>query len=172
MENQRDDLVVILAGYKDRMDAFFRSNPGMSSRIAHHLDFPDYAPAELLKIAELLWNPRSDRSRTGQAGSKAATASAGLGQHRGDQTRGCCRSGGSDRVAFNHSNGAGSGPIGYPAPAGLPSDPAVTPTLLAQPSARSRHPRVSRAVGTEIPGGSRIGAASNAQKLTDIIRRP
>jgi probable Rubsico expression protein CbbX len=54
MENQRDDLVVILAGYKDRMDAFFRSNPGMSSRIAHHLDFPDYAPAELLKIAELL----------------------------------------------------------------------------------------------------------------------
>src|SRR5204863_443245 len=43
MENQRDDLVVILAGYKDRMDTFFRSNPGMSSRIAHHLDFPDPA---------------------------------------------------------------------------------------------------------------------------------
>ena len=43
MENQRDDLVVILAGYKDRMDTFFRSNPGMSSRIAHHLDFPDYS---------------------------------------------------------------------------------------------------------------------------------
>ena len=43
MENQRDDLVVILAGYKDRMDTFFRSNPGMSSRIAHHIDFPDYA---------------------------------------------------------------------------------------------------------------------------------
>ena len=43
MENQRDDLVVILAGYKDRMDTFFKSNPGMSSRIAHHLDFPDYA---------------------------------------------------------------------------------------------------------------------------------
>ena len=40
MENQRDDLVVILAGYKDRMDTFFKSNPGMSSRIAHHLDFP------------------------------------------------------------------------------------------------------------------------------------
>jgi probable Rubsico expression protein CbbX len=52
MENQRDDLVVILAGYKDRMDTFFQSNPGMSSRIAHHLDFPDYAPAELLHIAE------------------------------------------------------------------------------------------------------------------------
>ncbi|MBK9244699.1 MAG: CbbX protein [Burkholderiales bacterium] len=52
MENNRDDLVVILAGYKDRMDTFFRSNPGMSSRIAHHIDFPDYAGAELLQIAE------------------------------------------------------------------------------------------------------------------------
>ncbi|MBI5335420.1 MAG: CbbX protein [Burkholderiales bacterium] len=52
MENQRDDLVVILAGYKDRMDTFFKSNPGMSSRIAHHLDFPDYAPDELLQIAD------------------------------------------------------------------------------------------------------------------------
>ncbi|MCW5635254.1 MAG: CbbX protein [Rubrivivax sp.] len=52
MENQRDDLVVILAGYKDRMDTFFRSNPGLSSRIAHHLDFPDYAPGELMAIAE------------------------------------------------------------------------------------------------------------------------
>jgi len=51
MENQRDDLVVILAGYKDRMDTFFRSNPGMSSRIAHHIDFPDYTPDELLAIA-------------------------------------------------------------------------------------------------------------------------
>ena len=52
MENQRDDLVVILAGYKDRMDAFFQSNPGMSSRIAHHLDFPDYEQGELLEIAD------------------------------------------------------------------------------------------------------------------------
>ncbi|MDM0108172.1 CbbX protein [Variovorax sp. J22R24] len=52
MENQRDDLVVILAGYKDRMDTFFQSNPGMSSRIAHHLDFPDYATPELLQIAD------------------------------------------------------------------------------------------------------------------------
>jgi probable Rubsico expression protein CbbX len=51
MENQRDDLVVILAGYKDRMDTFFQSNPGMSSRIAHHLDFPDYAVPELQQIA-------------------------------------------------------------------------------------------------------------------------
>jgi probable Rubsico expression protein CbbX len=52
MENQRDDLVVILAGYKDRMDAFFRSNPGLSSRIAHHLDFPDYPAGDLLQIAD------------------------------------------------------------------------------------------------------------------------
>ena len=54
MENQRDDLVVILAGYKDRMERFFRSNPGMSSRIAHHIDFPDYTPSELLAIAHLM----------------------------------------------------------------------------------------------------------------------
>jgi probable Rubsico expression protein CbbX len=52
MENQRNDLVVILAGYKDRMDTFFQSNPGMSSRIAHHLDFPDYSVDELSRIAE------------------------------------------------------------------------------------------------------------------------
>lgn len=52
MENQRDDIVVILAGYKDRMDTFFQSNPGMSSRIAHHLDFPDYSEGELLQIAD------------------------------------------------------------------------------------------------------------------------
>jgi probable Rubsico expression protein CbbX len=51
MENNRDDLVVILAGYKDRMDTFFRSNPGLSSRIAHHIDFPDYSEGELLQIA-------------------------------------------------------------------------------------------------------------------------
>ncbi len=51
MENQRDDLVVILAGYKDRMETFFQSNPGMSSRIAHHLDFPDYEAGELMQIA-------------------------------------------------------------------------------------------------------------------------
>ncbi len=54
MENQREDLVVILAGYKDRMDKFFQSNPGMSSRIAHHIDFPDYSAEELLQIAKLM----------------------------------------------------------------------------------------------------------------------
>lgn len=54
MENNRDDLVVILAGYKDRMERFFQSNPGMRSRIAHHVDFPDYHPHELLAIAKLM----------------------------------------------------------------------------------------------------------------------
>jgi probable Rubsico expression protein CbbX len=54
MENHRDDLVVILAGYKDRMDRFFQSNPGLSSRIAHHIDFPDYSVEELLAIGELM----------------------------------------------------------------------------------------------------------------------
>lgn len=54
MENDRDDLVVILAGYKDRMDSFFSSNPGMGSRVAHHLDFPDYSADELLAIARLM----------------------------------------------------------------------------------------------------------------------
>jgi len=54
MENNRDDLVVILAGYKNKMDQFFQSNPGMSSRIAHHIDFPDYSPDELSAIAKLM----------------------------------------------------------------------------------------------------------------------
>jgi len=54
MENNRDDLVVILAGYKDKIERFFQSNPGMRSRIAHHVDFPDYTPDELLAIAKLM----------------------------------------------------------------------------------------------------------------------
>jgi probable Rubsico expression protein CbbX len=54
MENHRDDLVVILAGYKDRMDTFFQSNPGMASRIAHHIDFPDYSVDELYSISGLM----------------------------------------------------------------------------------------------------------------------
>ncbi len=54
MENQREDLVVILAGYKDRMTKFFECNPGFSSRIAHHIDFPDYSGDELMKIADLM----------------------------------------------------------------------------------------------------------------------
>lgn len=61
MENQRDDLVVILAGYGDRMERFFQANPGMRSRIAHHIEFPDYSKEELLAIAELMLSEQNYR---------------------------------------------------------------------------------------------------------------
>jgi len=54
METEREDLVVILAGYKDRMETFFKSNPGMGSRVAHHLHFPDFTPEELVQIGDLM----------------------------------------------------------------------------------------------------------------------
>ena len=54
MENQRDDLVVILAGYKERMDIFYESNPGLASRIANHVHFPDYSANELLEISKMM----------------------------------------------------------------------------------------------------------------------
>ena len=54
MENQREELVVVLAGYKEPMDKFYESNPGLSSRIANHIDFPDYSTEELIKIAKLM----------------------------------------------------------------------------------------------------------------------
>lgn len=54
MENNRDDLVVIMAGYADKMDRFFSANPGFRSRIAHHIEFPDYSDGELLEISELM----------------------------------------------------------------------------------------------------------------------
>jgi probable Rubsico expression protein CbbX len=54
MENQRDDLVIIFAGYKERMDSFYESNPGLSSRVANHVDFPDYSPEELVIIAKAM----------------------------------------------------------------------------------------------------------------------
>tara|TARA_E500000178_G_scaffold274089_1_gene272581 strand:+ start:9394 stop:10272 length:879 start_codon:yes stop_codon:yes gene_type:complete len=54
MENQRDDLVVILAGYKEPMTIFYQSNPGLASRIANHIEFPDYSPEELLQIAQMI----------------------------------------------------------------------------------------------------------------------
>jgi probable Rubsico expression protein CbbX len=59
MEAERDKLVVIFAGYKDRMDDFFRSNPGLSSRVAHHIDFPDYDVDELMAIAHLMLDHQS-----------------------------------------------------------------------------------------------------------------
>src|SRR5262245_27987537 len=61
METQREDLVVILAGYADRMDKFFKSNPGFRSRIAHHIDFPDYSDEELYGIAEIMLAKQSYR---------------------------------------------------------------------------------------------------------------
>lgn len=67
MENQRDDLVVILAGYQDRMETFFQSNPGMSSRIAHHLSFPDYAVNELMQIAQKMLDSQNYRFGEGAA---------------------------------------------------------------------------------------------------------
>jgi len=54
MENQRTELVVILAGYKDKMDIFYKSNPGLSSRISNHIEFPDYSVPELIKIARIM----------------------------------------------------------------------------------------------------------------------
>jgi probable Rubsico expression protein CbbX len=59
MENERDKLVVILAGYKNRMDEFFGSNPGMQSRVAHHIDFPDFTVGELMRIADLMLEQRA-----------------------------------------------------------------------------------------------------------------
>ncbi len=61
MESNRDDLVVIFAGYKDRMDIFYQSNPGLSSRVANHISFPDYSAAELLAIAQLILAAESYR---------------------------------------------------------------------------------------------------------------
>ena len=61
MENNRDDLVVILAGYADKMDVFFAANPGMQSRIAHHITFPDYTVTELEQIAVLMTDELSYR---------------------------------------------------------------------------------------------------------------
>ena len=61
MESRRGDVVVIFAGYKDRMDRFYSSNPGLSSRVAHHLDFPDYSDTDLMAIAGLLLDAQQYR---------------------------------------------------------------------------------------------------------------
>jgi probable Rubsico expression protein CbbX len=68
MENRRGDLVVVLAGYADRMERFFGSNPGFRSRIAHHIDFPDYDAGELMRIAELMLARQSYRLSPGARG--------------------------------------------------------------------------------------------------------
>jgi len=61
MENQRDDLIIIFAGYKERMDGFYESNPGLSSRVANHVDFPDYSSEELLCIAKMMLSEQQYR---------------------------------------------------------------------------------------------------------------
>ncbi len=61
MENRREDLVVVVAGYADRMDRFFASNPGFRSRVAHHIDFPDYTPDELFEIGKLMLQEQNYR---------------------------------------------------------------------------------------------------------------
>ncbi|WP_212523458.1 CbbX protein [Actibacterium sp. MT2.3-13A] len=69
MENNRDDLVVIMAGYADRMDRFFSANPGFRSRIAHHVEFPDYSDGQLMEISEQMLGEQNYRL---DAGAKAA----------------------------------------------------------------------------------------------------
>ena len=76
MENDRDRLVVILAGYKDRMDEFFASNPGMASRVAHHIDFPDYTPEELMEIAQRMLERQDYRLSPAASRRSASTSSA------------------------------------------------------------------------------------------------
>ncbi len=80
MENRRDDLVVILAGYADRMNRFFASNPGFRSRIAHHVDFPDYTPDELRSIAELMLKEQNYRFSPEAAQAFKAYVEARMGQ--------------------------------------------------------------------------------------------
>ena len=82
MEAHREDLVVILAGYASRMDVFFRSNPGMASRIAHHIDFPDYALDELLRIAEVMLEREQYRMDDGAREAFAEYVALRMGQPR------------------------------------------------------------------------------------------
>jgi hypothetical protein len=87
MQVQRDDLVVILAGYRDRVDSFFTSNPGMASRIAHHIDFPDFTVDELVRIAELM---AARRTTIPSRRSPAATAVATISSSSVTRTRIAC----------------------------------------------------------------------------------
>ena len=104
MEAHRDDLVVILAGYKERMDVFFRSNPGMASRIAHHIDFPDFSLGDLTQIADRMLADEEYRFSPQELGvprvHQPADAAAPLRQRAQHQER------------HRPPPGAGSGPAG------------------------------------------------------------
>ncbi len=90
MENERERLVVILAGYRDRMDEFFELNPGMASRVAHHIDFPDYGTDELLAIGRLMLAAGLLRARARRRGRAAGRAGAGPPPARASPTRAAC----------------------------------------------------------------------------------
>ena len=105
METERDDLVVILAGYRDRMETFFRSNPGMGSRVAHHIHFPDFDVDELMAIAALMLDQQTLRARRPKRRWRCAPTSSGGSSGRASRTvaasatrsivRGCVRRAGS-----------------------------------------------------------------------------
>lgn len=67
MENQRDDLIFIFAGGKDKIDSFFNSNPGISSRIGNHVDFLDYEVDELVQISQFLLHNENRYQFTSEA---------------------------------------------------------------------------------------------------------
>lgn len=154
MENDRDDLVVILAGYKDRMDRFFQSNPGLHSRIAHHIAFPDYSADELQTVAELMLAEQgyhfTDAAREAFADylqrrmrqphfSNARSVRNALDRFRLRQAQRLVQQGGSlgiedltsidDREVlassvFDSESDAAAGPSGQASPQGTASDPA------------------------------------------------
>ncbi|MCH8503774.1 MAG: CbbX protein [Ectothiorhodospiraceae bacterium] len=154
MENDRDDLVVILAGYKDRMDRFFQSNPGLHSRIAHHIAFPDYSADELRTVADLLLEEQgyhfTDDARKAFADylqrrmqqphfSNARSVRNALDRFRLRQALRLTQQGGSLGVedlpsidaqevlassVFGENTDSGTGPSGQPSPQGSTTDPA------------------------------------------------
>jgi len=102
MENQREDLVVILAGYADRMDQFFRSNPGFRSRIAHHIDFPDYTDGELMHIAATMLEAQN--YRFSPAGAEAFAAYIGLRRQQPHFSNARSIRNALDRIRLRHAN--------------------------------------------------------------------
>jgi probable Rubsico expression protein CbbX len=102
MESERDKLVVILAGYGDRMDEFFALNPGMSSRVAHHIDFPDYSLDELLSIADLMLE--ADAYEVSPEGRTALREYLALRMHRPRFAHARSVRNGLERARLRHAN--------------------------------------------------------------------